>query len=138
MIKLYKMPVNFKELKIFSLVICIFIFFIFFIWPWYSDHIIKIWPLYFIFTWNIILFFYSRLLIPVYRAWLFIGYILGYINTRLILLLIYISLIVPYGFIIKIMNKDLLSIKIKKDLDTYKVYRVKDYSYDQEYIKRPF
>ena len=76
MIKLYKMPVNFKELKIFSLVICIFIFFI--------------------------------------------------------------SLIVPYGIIIKIMNKDLLSIKIKKDLDTYKIYRVKDYSYDQEYIKRPF
>lgn len=138
MIKQYKKPVNFKDLKVFSIALNIFIFSIFFIFPLYSSNSIKIWPLLFIFIWFTVLFLYSKLLIPIYKTWLYLGYILGYINTRLILLFIYSFLIIPYGLIIKIINKDLLSIKIKKEVNSYKVYRLKDYSYDKENIKKPF
>lgn len=55
---------------------------------------------------------------PAYIAWMKLAYVLGWINTRLLLCLIFYLVITPIGLILKLSNKgDLLDkrINIKKD-----------------------
>ncbi len=43
---------------------------------------------------------------PLNRAWLFLGHILGYINTRIILGIIFLVLFTPCAFMLKLLKKD--------------------------------
>lgn len=56
---------------------------------------------------------------PVYRVAIFIAHILGWINTRIILGLIYYLLFTPIGLIMKILGRDALNRKFDKEAKTY-------------------
>ncbi|MBF0197582.1 MAG: hypothetical protein HQL32_07720 [Planctomycetes bacterium] len=59
-----------------------------------------------------------KLLIPLYKFWLFIGGILGYINIRIILGLSYYLLITPMAVFFRIIGRDKLNLKMN-DCTTY-------------------
>ena len=46
-----------------------------------------------------------KLIYPLYRVWIFIGGIIGFINTRIILGFTFFLLIFPIGLVLRIMNK---------------------------------
>lgn len=75
------------------------------------------------------------LLRPVYKAWMFIGHILGYVNTRIILGLIFLAVFTPVAILLKLISKDPMSRK----LDSEQVsYRIESNQPKLENLNRPY
>ena len=64
-------------------------------------------------------FVIPNLLKPLYIFWMKLAFVLSWINTRLILFLMFYLIFTPIGFIIKILRIDLLETKINKEEKTY-------------------
>jgi len=64
-------------------------------------------------------FLMPKVLYPVYIVITKVGHVIGWINTRIILLLIYYVIVTPIGVFMKILGKDNIKKKIKKDLASY-------------------
>lgn len=60
-----------------------------------------------------------ELLKPIYIFWMKLALVLSWVNTRLILFLLFYLIFTPIGLIIKLLHKDLLHIKIDKTNKTY-------------------
>ncbi len=58
---------------------------------------------------------FPKVLFVIYRPWMLLGHVLGYINTRIILGVIFFALFVPIALILKIMNKDAMSRKLQSE-----------------------
>lgn len=59
----------------------------------------------------------------IHRIWMKIGHVLGYINTRIILGVIYYGLITPMGVIMRLSGKDSMHRVLVPEADTYRVIR---------------
>ncbi|MDH4079259.1 MAG: SxtJ family membrane protein [Nitrospira sp.] len=59
----------------------------------------------------------------VHRGWMKIGHVLGSINTRIILGIIYYLLITPMGIVMRLMGKDPMRRAVGGKVDTYRVIR---------------
>jgi hypothetical protein len=68
---------------------------------------------------------YPRALGPLNRVWMVIGEALGWINSRVILTILYCGLIIPIGFVRRMMGNDPMRRKLEKNADTYKIPRVR-------------
>ncbi|UVT16984.1 MAG: sxtJ [Nitrospira sp.] len=62
-------------------------------------------------------------LTQVHRGWMKIGHVLGSINTRIILGIIYYLLITPMGLAMRLMGKDSMRRALAQDADTYRIVR---------------
>jgi hypothetical protein len=62
-----------------------------------------------------------RSLAPIYRIWMAAGGALGWVNTRLILGLIYYLLFTPAGFLMRLMGRDPMRRGRQPDAGTYRV-----------------
>ena len=61
---------------------------------------------------------------PVYRGWMAVGYVLGWINTRVILGVIFYGLFTPIGLVRRfLLAKDSMLRKFDPEADTYRVVR---------------
>lgn len=61
---------------------------------------------------------------PVYRGWMRIGHALGWVNTRLLLGLVFYGLITPMGLVRRfLLGKDPMRRQFEPDADTYRVPR---------------
>ena len=59
------------------------------------------------------------LLKPVYIVWIKLAFILGWVNTRFLLVIVFYLVVTPIGLVIKLLGIDLLERKIDKDQKTY-------------------
>jgi hypothetical protein len=66
------------------------------------------------------------LLRPVYRAWMALAFALGFVMTRVILTVVFVGLVVPIGFVLRLLGKDLLDERIDRDARSY--WRPKHYA----------
>lgn len=71
---------------------------------------------------------------PVFRVWMRFAEVLGWINTRIILGLIFYVLFVPFGLVMRLF-KDPMNRKMDQDSDSY---RAKSNSPRSENLERPF
>tara|TARA_Y100000589_G_C27026641_1_gene577231 strand:- start:304 stop:702 length:399 start_codon:yes stop_codon:yes gene_type:complete len=123
--------INKKILRNFSYIFGIgFPFFIGLFFPYFSGHDFKAWTILVglpvIMLGNI----KPKLLTYPYLLWMKIGYILGWINSRLILGIIFIFIMQPMALIMKIFKYDPLKLKIDKNKKTYRqVIKNKDYDF---------
>lgn len=62
---------------------------------------------------------------PVYIFWMRLAFMLSWINTRLILIIIFYLIFSPLGFIIKLCGKDLLERKIDRSKSSYWIKKEK-------------
>ena len=62
---------------------------------------------------------------PVYRVWMALGEVLAWVNTRVILTLLYYIVIVPTGLILRMTGKDTMRLKFERDAESYRVVRDK-------------
>lgn len=69
-------------------------------------------------------YFAPEILRPVYTFWMKLAFFLGWVNTRIILIVFFYLIFAPIGLIIKIFGVDLLDTRIEKDRQTY--WRKKD------------
>lgn len=56
---------------------------------------------------------------PIYIFWMRLAFVLGWINTRLILIVLFYLIITPIGFCIRLFKGDLLDRKIEKNRGSY-------------------
>ena len=69
------------------------------------------------------------LLKPVYIVWMRFAFLLGWVNTRLILAVLFYLVFTPIGLVLKMLNNDLLDRKIEKDKGSYwREKEIKPYS----------
>jgi hypothetical protein len=60
---------------------------------------------------------------PIYKAWMAIGHVLGWINTRIILGIIYYGLFTPMGLVMRVWRKDSMRRQYDETVNTYRVVR---------------
>lgn len=63
---------------------------------------------------------YPRALKYFYQVWMLIGMVLGWIQTRIILSVIYFLLVTPIAIVMRLSGKDILDMKWNKSLKTYR------------------
>ena len=61
----------------------------------------------------------SNLLTPLNKIWFRFGILLGKLISPFIMVLIFFLVVTPIGLIMKIIKKDLLNLKVRKDKETY-------------------
>jgi Saxitoxin biosynthesis operon protein SxtJ len=59
----------------------------------------------------------------VYKGWMALGHVLGWINTRIILGFIFYFIVTPIGIFRRWLGKDPMGKKLRPDLDSYRVSR---------------
>ena len=69
--------------------------------------------------WFILAFTMPGLLKPVYILWMKLAFILGWVNTRIILFIIFYLIFTPAGIVMRILRPDPLKIRIDKKKDSY-------------------
>lgn len=64
---------------------------------------------------------YPKSLDMPYRGWMAVGQILGWINTRIILGIIFYGVVTPIGLIMRLLGKDSMHRRFEPEIDTYRV-----------------
>lgn len=93
------------------------------IWPWIIAGLLSFFAL-----------VAPALLRPIYKVWMKFAEILGWINTRLILSIVFYFLIVPVGIIARIFN-DPMQRSINITIDSY---RIKSRAPNNSNVEKPF
>lgn len=63
---------------------------------------------------------YPLALKPVFQVWMAIGHILGWINSRIILSLIFFLIFTPIGLVRRLLGRDSLSLRAGEKSNTYR------------------
>ena len=79
-------------------------------WPWPLGAVFIVWAL-----------AHPASLGPVYRAWMQFGHAIGWINTRIILGLVFFAVFLPAAIVMKLMHKDPMSRKLDSEAGSYRV-----------------
>ena len=58
---------------------------------------------------------------PVHRGWMFIGHILGWVNTRIILAIGFFGLVTPVGLLMRLAGKDPMRRRYEPGVGSYRV-----------------
>lgn len=106
-----------------------------FLFPWIIETTIPLWPWVISATLIIWALIHPSSLRPVYNLWMKIGHVLGWVNTRIILALIFYILFFPIAIMMKILGKDPLHKKLDRELSSY---RSKSLQQPKEHIERLF
>ena len=64
-----------------------------------------------------------RVLGPVYRVWMAAGEALGWVNTRILLGLVFYGLITPMGLIMRLFGNDAMRRAYEPDVESYRVVK---------------
>ena len=64
-----------------------------------------------------------QLLAPVHKGWMWVGHILGWINTRILLSIVFYALVTPIGLVFRLMGKDTMRQAFAESSTTYRVVR---------------
>ena len=63
------------------------------------------------------------ILAPVHKGWMWIGHVLGWINTRILLGIVFYGLVTPIGILFRIMGKDSMRQEFSEESSSYRVVR---------------
>ena len=104
--------------------------------PWVFDQTYPLWPWVSAGILAILAVLTPTTLRPFYRAWMRFGLIAGFINTRIIMFLLYYLVFVPIGALMTLICRDALS---RRTGDTaHDSYRVVSSTRDQDHFERPY
>ena len=84
-------------------------------WPWIMAGVLGSWAL-----------LAPATLKPVYFAWMKFGNMMNWINTRLILGILFYVIFMPIGLIMRIMGKDPMHRKLDSDASSYRIESTND------------
>ena len=72
---------------------------------------------------------------PIYKIWMIFAVIIGWIMTRVILSVLFFSIITTIGIFTRLVGKDFLNLKSKNN-ESYWNIRNKEYELNQDYEKQ--
>lgn len=103
--------------------------------PWLFDTSIKAWPFIVLAVFWALALFVPQILRPVNAIWLKIGNVLGWVNSRIILGIMFFLLIFPIGILLKLFGKDSMNRKLS---DQDESYRIVIKPRKKEHLEKPF
>jgi hypothetical protein len=104
--------------------------------PWLLDRAWPLWPWLLAGALCLAALVFPGRLAPVYRGWMRVGMALGYINTRIILFLLYYVVFVPVGLVTRIAGWDPMARAMTSPPDDS--YRVMSRKRDRKHFERPY
>lgn len=111
---------NNKELRDFGLLTGTIIAVLFgLLLPWLRGHALPLVPWIIALVLWVLAALVPMVLGPVYQVWMRIGLVLGWVNTRIILGIIFFALMMPMGAIMRLLNQDPMARKFDGNLKTY-------------------
>ena len=60
---------------------------------------------------------------PLFKGWMFIGHVLGWINTRIILGLVFYLMVTPIGLLLRLLGKDPMTRRFDAGAESYRVVK---------------
>ena len=93
-------------------------------WPWLSGGMVM--------TWGLV---HPVSLYLLHRPWMKFADIAGWVNTRIIMVLLFYLLISPIGFIMRLFGYDPLQCKIDRQLESY---RNEHKPHDRDHMRHPY
>ncbi len=69
---------------------------------------------------------------PIYVVWMYIGFVLGWINTRLILGVVFYTLFTPIALLMKILRKDPMNRRFGANIKSYRKTRTESPKHQME------
>jgi len=81
-------------------------------WPWYLGGVV-----------GLLALALPVALYPLYRIWMAFGAVMGWINTRILLGLLFFVILLPIGLIMKLVARDPMRRRLDPDLASYRVVR---------------
>ncbi len=122
-----KKNISTTKLREFGLTLSLFFpLIIGFLIPYFYRHNFREWTLWVSLFFLIFSFCKPNFLYFPYQAWIKLGNILGYVNSKIIFGFIFYFVVTPLGMVMKFFNYDPLKIKSTKKNDSYKVLNNKD------------
>ena len=91
------------------------VFLIVALWPLKSGEDLRLWSSTLSIIFLILGIFNSKLLTPLNKLWMKFGMFLGLIVSPIVMGIVFFSVVTPIGFFMRIMGKDLLRLKSKKN-----------------------
>ena len=130
-------PTNPRELRQFCLLFSAILVALFgVLLPWLLGHTFPSWPWAIAAILSAIALILPRALTPFYRAWMRFGLIAGYINTHIIMFMLYYLVFAPLGIIMSLVGRDAL---LRKTGDTTQYsYRVTSSQRETDHFERPY
>ena len=102
-----------------------FVFLIVGLWPLLNDNEIRIWSIVLSVIFLLLGLTKSKILIPLNNYWIKLGEILGKIVAPIIMLIVFLGVVTPMAFLVKLLGKDLLNLKFNKKINSYWLNRQK-------------
>jgi hypothetical protein len=93
-------------------------------WPWIAAGILSVPAL-----------LMPSLLRPVYATWMKIGHAIGWVNTRIILGVLFYVLVLPMGLIMRLFGKDPMAREMNKSISSY---RIESVSEPKDRLEKPY
>ena len=93
-------------------------------WPWILGGVLMLWGL-----------LVPTTLKPVYVGWMKFGNIMNWINTRIILGILFYGMFLPIGVVMRLFGKDPMQRKLDSQLSSYRVTSEND---DKSNVERPY
>jgi hypothetical protein len=124
-----------KQLREFGLMTSVIVVVLFgLILPWFFGHAMPLWPwmlAILLVAWALV---HAKSLIYIYRPWLKFGAIMGYVNSRILLGVVFFLIVTPIGWMMRLFGKRLL----EKALDDSMSYRVISDNPDNNHMENPY
>lgn len=70
---------------------------------------------------------------PVYDLWMKFAAVLAWVNTRIILIVMFYLVFTPIGLIMRIFGMDVLGLKIERNKESYWLKKDKKTSYERQF-----
>lgn len=93
-------------------------------WPWYVGGVV-----------GSLALVAPVILYPLYRVWMAFGLVMGWINTRLILGLLFFVVMLPIGLIMKVLAKDPMRRRIDPEATSYRIIRTAP---ERDHMEKPY
>ena len=122
------MPTNHKIKKSTNRSFGLVFFFVFLIigfWPLLNEDSPRLWSLIISLVFLILGLLNSKILSPLNSIWFKFGELLGLVVSPIVMAIIYFLVVTPTGIIMKILGKDLLKIKLNKNIKSYWIEKEK-------------
>jgi heme/copper-type cytochrome/quinol oxidase subunit 4 len=129
------LPLTHSQLRKFGFILATGLMIIFAVIPWLRHHEIYETPSMIAGLILVLGLIRPSFLKVIYHPWMKLGSILGWINTRIILSVIYFAIITPIGMILRLSGKDAMNRKYDSQAKSYRIQSKQAQPQDME---RPF
>jgi hypothetical protein len=70
-----------------------------------------------------------------YRGWMFVGHCLGWVNSRILMMVVFYAIVTPVALVMRAMKRDTMTRRLEPSASTYRVVKA---ARPASHVKHPF